>query len=186
MFFEGPPIISQSAAPLPVESLIMRASFVSSGTTLKQTIAADNTPETVLFNNTPLPSPDLVVDLLTGETTAVKDFSGMVSFSGLVLREVGGGVSLDWGVFIEVFDTGLGEWVTVPDSLRPFTLSKDLEDEKRPIDYTVSVSILAGQKFRWRHYTTDATKTVSLVAYNETATLPGSAAVIMSFWGIKP
>lgn len=186
MFFEGPPIISQSAAPLPVDSLIMRASFVSSGTTLKQTIAADNTPETVLFNASPLPSVDLVVDLVTGETEAVKDFSGIVSFSGLVLRETGGNVAVDWGVFIEVFDIGLGQWEKVPDSLRPFTLSKELEDEKRPIDYTVSVSISAGQKFRWRHYTTDASKNISLVAYAETATLPGSAAVIMSFWGIKP
>ncbi|CAA6680342.1 Unannotated, partial [Lentimonas sp. CC4] len=56
----------------------MRASYVTpDANDLKQTLAADNTPEAIQFNQIPLASADLSLDLLTGETTALKDFSGM-------------------------------------------------------------------------------------------------------------
>lgn len=186
MFFESSPLISQSASPLPVDSLIMRASFVSQGSTIKQTLSTDDIPETILFNKESLPSQDITVDLVTGEVTAVKDFAGMATLSVIALREGGGGGSPLWGVFVEVYDSGSGQWIAAEDSLRPISLSRDLEDEVRPIDYTLSVEISAGQKFRWRHYTTDASKNISIVAYAPSNGIPGSAAAIMSFWGIKP
>ncbi|AAN55715.1 hypothetical protein HRJ35_15005 [Shewanella oneidensis MR-1] len=186
MFFKGAPLISQSASPLPVDSLLMRSSYVSSGTTLKQTLAASNVPQTILFNKLSLPSPDLIVDLVTGEVTAVKDYVGMASLNCIVIRESGSGSDALWGVFVEVFDSASGTWVKAQDSLRELTLSRDIEDEVRPIDYTLAVSFQAGAKFRWRHYTSDASRQVSLIAKAATAVLPGAAAAIMSFWGVKP
>ncbi|MBV7315454.1 hypothetical protein [Shewanella sp. NIFS-20-20] len=58
--------------------------------------------------------------------------------------------------------------------------------EIRPFDFTASVTIGAGEKFRWRHYTSDATKQVSLISFAAAGLLPSSAAAVMSFWGVKP
>ncbi|XDF79201.1 hypothetical protein AAFX60_018760 [Aliivibrio fischeri] len=185
MFFEGPPIISQSAAPTPASVLLMRSSFITQDANpLKQTLAADNVPETVLFNETQIASPDLTVDLVNGEVTAVKEFNGMISVNALVLRESSPFASSDWGMFAEVFVNGA--WVEVDGSLRPLTLGFQFDNEKRPNDFTVSVSLEAGQKFRWRHYVTDASSQVSLVSFPSENGLPSTAGVIMSFWGIKP
>ncbi|CAK3190777.1 conserved hypothetical protein [Vibrio crassostreae] len=187
MFFENSPLISQSAPPAPESVLLMRASYVTpDANDLKQTLAADNTPEAIQFNQIPLASADLSLDLLTGETTALKDFSGMVSLNVSILRELAGAGNTDWGMFIEVFDTGTGQWVAYDGSLRPITLDSQSTNEKRAIDYSVSVSILAGDKFRWMHSTSDASRTVSIVSFGAANGLPSSAGVIMSFWGIKP
>ena len=110
----------------------------------------------------------------------------MVSLNVSILRELAGAGSTDWGMFIEVFDTGTGQWVAYDGSLRPITLDSQSTNEKRAIDYSVSVSILAGDKFRWMHSTSDASRTVSIVSFGAANGLPSSAGVIMSFWGIKP
>lgn len=187
MFFEGHPLITQSAAPVPASVLLMRASYVTQDANdLKQTLAANDAPETIQFNQTPLASPDLDLDLVTGEVTALKDFNGMVSLNVSVFRELGGQGSLEWGMFIEVFDSVSGLWVPYEGSLRPITLRSEDDDEKRSVDYTVSVSVMAGDKFRWRHYTSNASRNVSIVSFAAQSGLPSSAGVIMSFWGIKP
>ncbi|MDD9158316.1 hypothetical protein PVK64_19310 [Aliivibrio sp. S4TY2] len=185
MFFEGPPIISQGAAPTPASVLLMRAGYLTQDANpLKQTLAADNAPETILFNVTQIASPDITVDLVSGEVTAVTEFNGMTSINALVLRESSPFASSDWGMFAEVLVDG--SWVQVEGSLRPLTLGFQFDNEKRPNDFTVSVSLAAGQKFRWRHYTTDASSQVSLVSFPPLNGLPSTAGVMMSFWGVKP
>ncbi|WP_431786863.1 hypothetical protein [Vibrio harveyi] len=187
MFFNNPPLISLSQPPAPESVLLMRASYVTpDANDLKQTLSANNTPETIVFNLLPLSSPDLQLDLATGETTALKDFNGMVSLNVSVLRELSGSGNADWGMFIEVYDTGASQWVAYEGSLRPITLDSQDTNEKRSVDYTVSVSVLAGQKFRWRHYTSDASRNVSITSFSAQGSIPASAGVIMSFWGIKP
>ncbi|MOA32291.1 hypothetical protein D3C78_1534960 [compost metagenome] len=54
------------------------------------------------------------------------------------------------------------------------------------MDFTFSVSLTAGQKFRFRHFTNQVSRQVSLVAQAATASLPSSAGAVMSFWGINP
>ncbi|MEZ8102144.1 hypothetical protein [Vibrio bivalvicida] len=185
MFFRGPPLIAQSAPPTPESVLLMRASFVTQDTNdLKQTLAADDIPETIQFNEVALASPDITVDLLTGEVTAVKEFNGMVSINALVIRESSPFAASDWGMYAEVYENDA--WVPVNGSLRPLTLGFQFDNEKRPNDFTVSVALAAGQKFRWRHYVTDASSLVSLVSFAPLNGRPSSAGVIMSFWGIKP
>ncbi|OOX39362.1 hypothetical protein BJL83_07430 [Vibrio parahaemolyticus] len=187
MFFEGHPLIAQSAPPAPEAVLLMRASSVTQDANdLKQTLLADNAAQTIQFNQIPLSSADLDLDLATGETTALKDFNGMVSLNVSVLRELGGQGSIDWGMFIEVFNVGAGQWVPYDGSLRPITLRSEDDDEKRSVDYTIAVSVMAGDKFRWRHYTSNASRNVSIVSFAAQSGLPSSAGVIMSFWGIKP
>ncbi|KFA96245.1 hypothetical protein HW45_19990, partial [Vibrio sp. ER1A] len=103
MFFDGPPLIAQSAPPAPESVLLMRASYVTQDANdLKQTLAANNTPETIQFNQIPLASPDLTLDLATGEVTALKDFNGMASLNVSILRELSGAGNTDWGVRREV------------------------------------------------------------------------------------
>ncbi|MEK2035504.1 hypothetical protein WOC03_23760 [Vibrio parahaemolyticus] len=187
MFFEGHPLIAQSAPPAPEAVLLMRASSVTQDANdLKQTLLADNAAQTIQFNQVPLSSADLDLDLATGETTALKDFNGMVSLNVSVLRELAGAGSVDWGMFIEVYDSASGGWTAFPGSLRPITLNSQDANEKRAVDYTVSVSIAAGDKFRWRHFTNDASRNVSIISFSSKNNLPSSAGVIMSFWGIKP
>lgn len=172
--------------PFVFPEVLMRASFVTQDANdAKQTLAANLTPETILFNQVPLLSPSMDVDLVTGEITALKDFDGIASLSVTCLRELTGSGEIEWGVFIEVFDAVNG-WVAYPGSLRPITISTQTTNEKRTIDYTIAVAILAGQKFRWRHYTTDASKLVSIVSFAAANGLPSSAGAIMSFWGAKP
>lgn len=172
--------------PFVVPEVLLRASFVTQDANdAKQTLAVNFEPQTILFNQVPLADPSLEVDLLTGEITALKDFHGMASLSTTSLRELTGSGEIEWGVFIEGYDE-INGWVAFPGSLRPITISTQTTNEKRTIDYTIAVEIIAGQKFRWRHYTSDASKQVSIVSFAAENGLPSSAGAIMSFWGVKP
>lgn len=186
MFFNGPPIIQAGPAPLPTDVLLMRASFLATTGTLKQTLTTDNVAQTVLFNTASMPDADLTVDLVTGDVTSVKDFAGMASISCSILRENSGGSTTRWGLFIEVFNTATSSWDKIPGSLRPLTLPSSDTNVERFVDLTFSVSLAAGQKFRFRHFTNQASRQVSLIAQAATASLPSSSAAVMSFWGIKP
>ena len=186
MFFSAPPIIQAGPAPLPTDVLLLRASFLATTGTLKQTLTTDNVAQTVLFNTLSLADADLTVDLVTGELTTAKDFVGMASISCSILRENSGGSTTRWGLFIEVFNTATSTWSAVPGSLRPLTLPSADTNVERFIDLTFSVSLAAGQKFRFRHFTNQASRQVSLIAQAATASLPSSSAAVMSFWGIKP
>lgn len=172
--------------PFVVPKVVVRASYVTQdANNAKQTLASDYVAETILFNQVPLSHPAISVDLVTGEITANKKFSGMASISVSCLREQTGTSVIDWGVFIEVFDAQAG-WVPYEGSLRPITLNTQTTNEKRTIDYTIAVEIMAGQKFRWRHYTSDAAKLVSIISFAAANGLPASAGVIFSLWGVKP
>lgn len=185
MFFNAPPIVQQGPAPLPTDLLLMRASFLTSTSTLKQTLAVNDVAETIQFNTASLPDADLTVDLGTGEVTSVKSFSGMVSISCSILREQSGMLAR-WGIFIEIWNALTSTWDNVPGSLRPLTLPSADTNVERFVDFTFSVSLTAGQKFRFRHFTNQVSRQVSLVAQAATASLPSSAGAVMSFWGINP
>lgn len=186
MFFDSPPIIQAGLSPLPTDVLLLRASYLATTTTLKQTLTTNNVAQTVLFNTVTLADPDLTVDLVTGEVTAAKDFVGMASISCSILRENSDGSTSRWGLFIEIFNVSTNSWVAVPGSLRPISLPSIDTNVERFIDFTFSVNLAAGQKFRFRHFTTQVARQVSLVAQAATASLPSSSAAVMSFWGIKP
>ncbi|MBU1392400.1 MAG: hypothetical protein KJ856_05750 [Gammaproteobacteria bacterium] len=172
--------------PFVVPKVLMRASYVTaSGSNIKQILLADNVAQTILFNQVTVVDPALSIDLVTGEVTALKDFSGMASLAATALREQTGAGEVEWGVFIEGYDAVNG-WQAFPGSLRPVTMSSQTTNEKRTIDYTLAVEILAGTKFRWRHYTSDASRQVSIVSFAAANGLPSSAGAIMSFWGVKP
>ncbi|MBO2698117.1 hypothetical protein [Shewanella algae] len=175
-----------NCCPFVVPKVLLRASFVTQDANdAKQSLAVDYQPETILFNQVTLTDPSIDVDLVTGEITALKRFSGMVSLSLSCLREQTGTSVIDWGVFIEVED-GQGNWVPYEGSLRPITLNTQTTNEKRTIDYTIAVDINALQKFRFRHYTSDAAKQVSVISFAAANGLPASAGVILSMWGVKP
>ncbi|EGQ7799296.1 hypothetical protein I6Z03_002986 [Vibrio parahaemolyticus] len=172
--------------PTVIPQVLMRASFVTPDENdAKQTLAADNTAETIQFNLVSLPTPTIQVDLQTGEFTAIKKFAGMASISVSCLRELTGTSVIDWGVFIEGYTAESG-WVPYEGSLRPITLNTQTTNEKRTIDFTLAVEIEAGDKFRWRHYTSDAAKDVSIVSFAAANGLPSSAGVIFSLSGIRP
>lgn len=172
--------------PFVVPKVLMRASYVTpDANSIKQTLVANNVAQTILFNQVTVADPSLSVDLVTGEITALKDFSSMASLAATALREQTGSGEVEWGVFIEGFDAVNG-WQPFPGSLRPVTMSSQTTNEKRTIDYTLAVEILAGTKFRWRHYTNNASRQVSIVSFAAANGLPSSAGAIMSFWGVKP
>ncbi|MEJ6520641.1 hypothetical protein PQI64_12865 [Shewanella bicestrii] len=172
--------------PIVVPTVLMRASYVTpDANSLKQSLTANYVAETILFNQVTVTDPSLSIDLATGEITALKDFSGMASLAATALREQTGAGEMEWGVFIEGFDQVNG-WQPYPGSLRPVTMSSQTTNEKRTIDYTISVEISAGTKFRWRHYTSDASRQVSIVSFAAANGLPSSAGAIVSFWGVKP
>lgn len=185
-FFAGQPLVQQSAAPLPTDALLMRAVYLASAGTLKQTLLTDNVAQTILFNAVSVPDADLSVDLVTGEVTSVKDFAGMASISCSILREQAGGTITRWGLFIETWNVATLAWDKIPGSLRPLTLPTADTNVERFIDLTFSVNLVAGQKFRFRHFCNQVSRQVSLVSQAATASLPSSAAAVMSFWGIKP
>ncbi|MGL5665206.1 MAG: hypothetical protein ACRDD9_03655 [Shewanella sp.] len=172
--------------PFVVPKVLLRASYVTpDANTLKQTLAANYVAQTIQFNQVTVADPSLSLDLLTSEITALKDFSGMASLAATALREQTGAGEMEWGVFIEAYDAVHG-WQALPGSLRPVTMSSQTTNEKRTIDVTLAVEILAGTKFRWMHYTSDASRQVSIVSFAAANGLPSSAGAIMSFWGVKP
>lgn len=173
--------------PFVVPKVLLRASFVTQDANdAKQTLTADYVPETVKFNQIPLNDLAVDVDLVTGEITFLKDFSGMASLSVSAWREQTGTSVIDWGIFIEAYDPTQMLWVPYEGSLRPITLNTQTTSEKRTIDYTISVDVVAGSKFRWLHYTSDASKLVSIISFAAANGLPASAGAIFSLWGIKP
>ncbi|MBV7315455.1 hypothetical protein [Shewanella sp. NIFS-20-20] len=77
--------------PFVVPKVLARAiSLTQTANNLKQTLAASNVPQTVLFNVVPLASTALVINTVNGETTMVKAFDGMVTVSLNVIREATG------------------------------------------------------------------------------------------------
>lgn len=173
--------------PFVVPKVLLRASFVTpDANDAKQPLMADYVPETVKFNQIPLNDLAVDVDLVTGEVTFLKDFAGMASLSVSAWREQTGTSVIDWGIFIEAYDPTQMLWVPYEGSLRPITLNTQTTSEKRTIDYTISVDVVAGSKFRWRHYTSDASKQVSIISFAAANGLPASAGAIFSLWGVKP
>lgn len=172
--------------PMVVPKVLMRSSFVTqTSNDAKQTLLADGEPQTIQFNVVSVPDITMEVNLTTGEFTDIKAFYGMASISVSCLRELTGAGNIDWGVFLEGYTEQTG-WTAYEGSLRPITLNTQTTNEKRTIDFTLAVEIEAGAKFRWRHYTSDASKTVSIVSFASANGLPSSAGVIFSLWGVKP
>lgn len=173
--------------PFVVPKVLLRASFVTQDANdLKQTLTADYAPQTIQFNQIPLSDLAVTLDLLTGEVTFNQDFSGMATLSVSAWREQTGTSIIDWGIFVEVYDDVTEVWVPYEGSLRPITLNTQTTSEKRTIDYTISVDVKAGSKFRWRHYTSDSSKQVSIISFAAANGLPSSAGAIFSLWGVKP
>ncbi|NOI14831.1 hypothetical protein [Vibrio hepatarius] len=170
-----------------IYALLARVSYVTpDANDLKQTLAVSNAPEVIVYNKAAVLDDEISIDLNTGEITFNQDFNGVASLSGGILRELTGSGNIEWGVFVEAYDDINQVWVPFEGSLRPITISTQTSNEKRLIDYTIAVDLKKGQKFRFLHYTTDATKTVSIVSFGATGSLPSSAGVILSLFGIIP
>ncbi|AZQ10157.1 hypothetical protein [Shewanella khirikhana] len=170
-----------------VYALLARASFVTQDANdLKQTLAANGVPEVVTYNRLAVSDPEVDINLATGEVTFHSDFSGVASISVGILRELTGSGNIEWGVFVQAYDPVNEIWVPYEGSLRPITMSTQTSNEKRVIDYSLAVELKKEQKFRFMHYTTDASKTVSIVSFGATGLLPSSAGVIVSLFGIIP
>ncbi len=170
-----------------VYALLSRVSFVTpDANDLKQTLAVNDTPEVIYYNKAAVSDDEISIDLNTGEITFNQDFNGIASLSVGVLRELTGSGNIEWGVFVEAYDMVNDVWVPFEGSLRPITISTQTSNEKRLIDYSISVDLKKGQKFRFLHYTSDASKTVSIVSFAAVGSLPSSAGVILSLFGIIP
>ncbi|MBE4071057.1 hypothetical protein HJ122_23145 [Vibrio parahaemolyticus] len=170
-----------------VYALLARVSYVTpDGNDLKQTLTTSDVPEVVYYNKAAVTDVEIDIDLNSGEVTFNQDFNGVASLSGGILRELTGSGNIEWGVFVEAYDPVNEVWVPFEGSLRPITMSTQTSNEKRLIDYTISVDLKKGQKFRFKHYTSDATKTVSIVSFAAAGALPSSAGVILSLFGIIP
>lgn len=168
-------------------ALLTRVSFLTpDANDLKQTLAASNVPEVVYYNTVAVADDEITVDLNSGEITFNQDFNGVASLSVGMLRELTGSGNIEWGVFVEAYDMVNDVWLPYPGSLRPITVSTQTTNEKRLIDYSISVELKKGQKFRFLHYTTDASKTVSIVSFAAVGALPSSAGAILSLFGIIP
>ncbi len=169
-----------------VYALLSRVSYVTSDANdLKQTLQVNNVPEVIVYNKAAISDDDISIDLNTGEIEFNQDFNGVASLSVGMLRELTGS-EIEWGVFVQAYDAVNQQWVPYEGSLRPITISTQTANEKRIMDYSISVALLKGQKFRFMHYTNDASKAVSIVSFAASGVLPSSAGVILSLFGIIP
>lgn len=172
--------------PFVVPSVVARAiSITPDENDLKQTLVADNVAKTVEFNSVVLGSKSLLIDTVSGETTMNARFEGIVTLSLNVIREATGSGLIEWGVFIEVYEPQLDEWIAYPGSRRTISIDTQNANEVKPFDFTAAVAIDKGRRFRWRHYTNNASKQISLISFAASGDLPSSAAAVMSFWGVK-
>ncbi|EMK5463003.1 hypothetical protein V9G51_001975 [Vibrio cholerae] len=170
-----------------VYALLARVSYVTpDANDLKQTLQTNNVPEVIVYNKAAISDDEISIDLNAGEITFNQDFNGVALLSVGVLRELTGSGNIDWGVFVEAYDSVNAQWVPFEGSLQPITISTQTSNEKRRLVFPISIALLKGQKFRFMHYTSDASKTVSIVSFAASGVLPSSAGVILSLFGIIP
>lgn len=164
----------------------MRASYVTQDANpLKQTLQANDTPETLTLNTIDLPSAHLSVDVATGVFTFNDDEDAMATISAQVIRETGGSGIVNWVMFVETsVDNGV-TWTPLPGSARRVSFTSQEANEHRFVDFTAPITALAGTKFRFRHATNDATKQVSVISEPAQNGAPTSAGLIVGFFSVK-
>lgn len=163
----------------------MRASYVTQDANpLKQTLQANDAPETLILNTLDLPSSHLTVDLGAGVFTFIEDEDVMATISAQVIREVGGSGLVNWVMFVETSIDNGATWVPLPGSARRVSFTSQEANEHRFVDFTAPVTATAGTKFRFRHTTNDATKQVSVVSEPALNGAPTSAGLIVGFYSV--
>lgn len=163
----------------------MRASYVTQDSNpLKQTLQANDTPETLILNTLDLSSAHLTVDLPTGVFTLLEDEDVMATISAQVIRETGGAGLVNWVMFVETSVDNGSTWVPLPGSARRVSFASQEANEHRFVDFTAPVAATAGTKFRFRHATNDASKQVSVVSEPALNGAPTSAGLIVGFYSV--
>lgn len=162
----------------------MRVSYIPTGNQdLKQTLVANNTAQTIVFDNLSVVHHHITADLETGVLTFAHDTDAVFSISAQVIREVGGGDAV-WVLFVEVSEDGIN-WTPVDGSSRRMSFTSQDVDEYRFLDLTASIRVTGGTRMRFRHGTNDASKGISIIAQAATGGAPSSAGVIVSLFTIN-
>lgn len=147
---------------------------------LKQTLTTNNIAQTVTLTAHQHTNVDIPIDLGTGVCTFNTTGGVLLSASFQVIREVGGGGNAYWICFVETSLDNGSTWNPYPGSARRTTLSSQDVDDIKLVDYTIAIKGVIGEKFRFRHVTTNVSKTISIVSQAATGGAPASAGVILS------
>lgn len=148
---------------------------------IKQTLAANDTPEVIQFNAIQIQSSHVDLDLATGVFTFAKNEGDVLAVSVEVLREQSGGVIV-WAFFGQTSVDGGATWQDLEGSTRRRTFASQDTNLEKHFDFTSVVESTNGLKFRLLHVTDDASKVVSIVSDPASGGAPSSAGVIVSLY----
>lgn len=162
----------------------IRASWLAPGTPPEfQLCLTNDTPQAIAFSGLTLTEPANIVTLnnALGEFTFLEDVGNAdVSISIQVSRGIGGGGSVLWGVYFQVWD-GISAWLDVPDSTRYLSFDKESAGELQNLSFVARTgSILAGSIYRVVQICSDVTKDVGIISAKPFTNAPLSAGIVLS------
>ncbi len=161
---------------------ITRALYVTTDANdAKQTLAADSTPETVIFNNLDVEGTCATIDGATGVITLLTNEPSLASMSVQVLREGSGAASVWWAIFAETSADG-NVWTPLAGSTRYISLSSQEVSELRTVSYTLPIRATDGAMYRFRHATNDASKQVSIISKGAVGSIPSASGVVFGLY----
>lgn len=161
---------------------LFRAVYLTpDASTIKQTLAANDTSEVIQFTEVQIPSDHVELDLATGIFTLKKNEADIFAVSIEVLRELTGGV-ITWGFFAETSIDDGATWQPLEGSTRRRTFASQDTNLEKHFDFTSGIDSAVGLKFRLRHVTDDASKSVSIVSDPAGGGAPSSAGVIVTLY----
>jgi hypothetical protein len=153
------------------------------GADIKQSLAVSNVAQIVTLTEHQWVTDLVTVTLPSGQFVFETAAGLMLSASFQILRETGGG-TIYWTVFVETsIDDGL-TWQPYPGTARRIAMTSADVDDIKLVDLTLAVKGGVGERFRFMHATTNASKQVSIISQSAAGGAPSSAGAIISTLGV--
>ena len=167
-------------------SLFSRVSYTSSGTDIRQTLVADNTPLTVTYTNIDQSASFVTPTTSTGVFLFNSTKNIVLDINCQVVQETMLATNVYWSMFLETSPDGT-TWTAISGSARKLTLmlnSAVIGTFTAQGTLSLSMQVTSGTYLRLRHNTTSAASNVSIISTAAVNGNPISSGCTLSMYAV--